>query len=282
MIECRFIKSAFAERDHLCSFDSGGSDNTQIAKTDSAPWSGQQPYLSDIFSRASALNARGDIPSYYPNATYVPASQQTEQGLNQIQSLAQQGGQLTPAATNTALRTINGDFLTRQNPEFSGMVQNAFNAARPAIDSAYASAGRGISGARDAALADSWSGAVTNLAGQNYANERQLQQQMVGQAPQLDQARYQDAQALMGVGSTREGYAQQQLQDSINRWDFQQNQPWNNLSKYAALVGGGQYGGQQTQTIPTTSNPWLQGLGAAGSLASIAGSLFGRNGVWGS
>jgi len=67
---------------------------------------------------------------------------------------------------------------------------------------------------------------------------------------------------------------------SINRWDFQQNQPWNNLSKYAALVGVGQYGGQTTQTIPTQSNPWLTGLGTAGTLASIAGSLFGRGGVF--
>lgn len=267
------------ERGYLCSFDSGSNDSTQIAKTDSAPWAAQQPYLQDIFGRAQQTYFGGQ-PNYYPNATYVPASQQTEQGLNQIQSLAQQGGSLTPAATNTALRTINGDFLTRQNPEFQGMVQNAFNAARPAIDSAYASAGRGISGARDAALADSWSNAVTNLAGQNYANERQLQQQMVGQAPTLDQARFNDAQALMGVGSTREGYANQALQDQINRWDFQQNQPWNNLSKYAALVGGGQYGGQTTQTIPTQSNPWLTGLGTASTLASIAGSLFGRSGVF--
>lgn len=278
--ECRYVKSAFAARDHLCSFDSGGSDNTQIAKTDSAPWSGQQPYLSSLW--ASAGQNYNTPKQFYPNATYVPASNQTEQGLGQIESLANQGGQLTPAATNTALRTINGEFLGRQNPEFAGMVQNAFNTARPTIDGAYASAGRGISGARDAALADAWSNSVTNLAGQNYAQERQLQQQMVGQAPQLDAARFQDAQALMGVGSTREGYANQALQDQVNRWNFSQNERDNALAKYAAMVQGGSFGGSQTQTIPTTSNPWLTGLGSASTLASIAGNLFGKNGVWGS
>lgn len=258
--------------------DSGSSDNMQIAKTDSAPWAGQQPYLSSLWQTAGQLY--NTPKQFYPNATYVPASNQTEQGLGQIESLAQQGGSLTPAATNTALRTINGDFLTRQNPEFQGMVTNAFNAARPAIDSAYASAGRGISGARDAALADSWSNAVTNLAGQNYANERQLQQQMVGQAPQLDAARFADAQALMGVGSTREGYAQKALDDSVQRFNFNQNERDNALARYAAMVQGGSFGGQTVQTIPTTSNPWLTGLGTAGSLASIAGQLFGRNGIW--
>lgn len=258
--------------------DSGSNDTMQIAKTDSAPWAGQQPYLSSLW--ANAGQNYNTPKQFYPNATYVPASNQTEAGLGQIESLAQQGGSLTPAATNTALRTLNGDFLTRQNPEFAGMVQNAFNAARPTIDSAYASVGRGISGARDAALADSWSNAVTNLAGQNYANERQLQQGMVSQAPTLDAARFADAQALMGVGSTRENYANQALQDQIRRFDFQQNERDNALARYAAMVQGGQFGGSTTQTIPTTSNPFLTGLGAAGTLASIAGSLFGRNGVF--
>lgn len=278
MIECRFIESAFAARDHLCSFDSGGSDNTQIAKTDSAPWSGQQPYLSSLW--ASAGQNYNTPKQYYPNATYVPASDATNQGLDQAQSLAQQGGQLTPAATRQNLATINGDYLTAQNPYFSGMVQNAFDAARPTIDGAYASAGRGISGARDAALANSWSNSVTNLAGQNYSNERNIQQQAIAQAPQLDQARFADSQALMGVGQAREGYAQQELQDSINRWDFSQNERDNALAKYAAMVQGGSYGGSQTQSIPTTSNPWMQGLGTASSLASIAGTLWGRNGIF--
>lgn len=258
--------------------DSGSSDNVQIAKTDSAPWSGQQPYLSSLW--ASAGQNYNTPKQFYPNATYVPASNQTEAGLSQTEQLAQQGGQLTPAATAQNLRTINGEFLTRQNPEFAGMVQNAFNAARPSIDGAYASAGRGISGARDYALADTWANAVTNLAGQNYQNERGLQSQAISQAPQLDAARFADAQQLMGVGQAREGYANSALQDSIARFNFSQNERDQALARYAAMVQGGQFGGSQTQSIPTTSNPLLTGLGTAGTLASIAGSLFGRNGVW--
>lgn len=57
---------------------SGGGDTTTVQQSD--PWSGQQPYLTDLFRQAQGQY--GNLPQYFPDATYVPFSPQTELGLN--------------------------------------------------------------------------------------------------------------------------------------------------------------------------------------------------------
>lgn len=285
MIDCRFIKPFRAEPRSICYFDSGGgsgSTTNTITKTDSTPWAPQGTALSAGYNLAGGV--LNTPKSFYPNATYVPASNQTEAGLTQTENLANQGGQLVPAASRQNLATINGDYLNAGNPHFQGMVDQIGQSIRPNIDATFAAAGRGNSGANVGAYSSALADQAGKLAFQNYGQERGFQQQAIGQAPQLDAARFADAQQLMGVGQAREGYAQQQLQDRINRFNFGQNEPSQRIAQYLAMVGGGSFGGQgtSTQSIPTVSNPLLTGLGAAGSAASIAGSLFGRGGVWGS
>lgn len=263
--------------------------NYQIAKTDTSPWSGQQPYLTEGFKTATNLLGSGQ-PSYYPNATYVPASGTTLNALGQSENIAnsmlganQADGTmfgLTPAAMNQTMATLRGDYLNKQNPYFNQMLTQTMQAAQPSIDAAFAGSGRGISGARDAAVSDAWAKAASGLGYQDYSTERQNQLAAAAAAPGMVQAGMAPLEQLGKVGQAREGYAGQELQDAINRWDAGQNLGWNNLARYMAAVGGGGYGQQQTQTIPTTSNPWMTaaGLGTAG--ASILGSLFGRGGAF--
>lgn len=256
-----------------------GSD-TQIASTSNEPSAYQLPGLQRLAS--DALNVNYATPkTMFPGATYVPMSNQTSQGLGQMESLAGQGGALTPMASGEAQKVLGGHYLNAGNPEFQGMVGRIGQSIRPNIDATFAAAGRGQSGSHANAYSSALADQAGPLAYQNYGDERNRMTQTLGMAPGIDAARFADAERLMQAGGVREGYAQNELQDSIARHDFQQNEVTNRLATLKALISGGSVGGTQTQAIPTQSNPWMQGIGGAASLASIAGSLFGRGGVWG-
>lgn len=82
----------------------GGGSSTTVQKAD--PWSGQQPYLTRGFQEAEKLYNSGG-PEYFPNATYVPFSGQTETGLDMISNRAMQGSPI-----NTALQGYVGNTLS--------------------------------------------------------------------------------------------------------------------------------------------------------------------------
>lgn len=261
--------------------DSGGSD-VQIARAESAPWAPQGAKLEHGYNQAAQLLGSGIGSHSFPGATYVPMSNQTGQGLGQIESLAGQGGQLTPMASGEAAKVLGGHYLNAGNPEFQGMVNRIGQSIRPNIDATFAAAGRGGSGAHANAYSSALADAAGNLAYQNYGDERNRMTSALGMAPGLDAARFADAERLMQAGGVREGYAGMELQDALRRFNEQENLPWQNLARYQAIISGGSPGSTTTQMIPTQSNPWATGVGTAAGLASIAGSLFGRGGVWGS
>lgn len=87
----------------------GGSDQVQRSE----PWAAQSPYLQDSFRQARQLYQSGG-PQYFQGATYVPFSQQTEQGLGLMQQRALNGSPLTNAAQNYATNTL------QQQPTFGG------------------------------------------------------------------------------------------------------------------------------------------------------------------
>jgi hypothetical protein len=266
---------------------SNDNPNYQVSKTDSAPWAGQQPYLTQGFDAAKGLLASGQ-PQFYPNATYVPMSGTTAGSLQSGEDAANTMLRtnsaslygLMPTAQDQTLSMARGDYTQAGNPYFQGMLNNAMQKAQPGIDASFAGAGRGISGARDAALADSWTNTAGNLAYQNYGAERQNQNAAIAASPGMVQAGMQPLQQLGQIGAAREGYAGSELQDTLNRYNAGQNAGWSNLAKYMGTVGGGSYGSQQTQYVPQSSNPWLAAAGGAGSVATILGSLFGRSGAF--
>lgn len=67
---------------------SGGS--TTVQKAD--PWSGQQPYLKEVFAEAQRLYQGGQLaPGYYPGQTVAPQSDWTKQALQMQAERATQG-----------------------------------------------------------------------------------------------------------------------------------------------------------------------------------------------
>ncbi len=66
----------------------GGGGGTQRTRTE--PWSGQQPYLQDVFGQAQRLYRQGP-QQFFPGTTVAPFSPQTQAALNMEQARAMGG-----------------------------------------------------------------------------------------------------------------------------------------------------------------------------------------------
>ena len=243
-----------------------------------------QPYLGYGLQQAQQMY-QGGGPQYYGGQTYVSPSATTQTGLQALEARAKLGNPLLQSAQNQLQSTVSGDFLGG-NPFFQGAFQPAARAAETQfkttlgdIASKSSIAGRYGSGAMGS-LQDRATGAfgqqLANTAGQlayqNYADERQRQQQAIGLAPQMAQADYQDIQQLLQAGQMREGYQGQQQQADIAKFNFLQNQPQQNLQNYLSLVYGnplGRVASSTTSGTQDTSN--LQNLLG---LAAVGGGLY--------
>jgi len=270
----------------------GGSvtpSTIQTTTQDTEPWSAQKPHLERIFS--GAQTAFSNAPqNYFPSSTVVDFSPQTQSALSAIEARALAGSPLEAAGQQQALSTIQGDYLNA-NPFLSAaydaasapVIEQWNTQIAPGIDSSFAGAGRMGSGlyaqARNTGentLARNLTDMSSKMAYQNYIQERQNQLNMAQQAGAMAQQDYDPFNKLMAVGAAREGQQQAELQDQINRYNFQQSQPWDQLARYSGLVSGG-YGGTQTTNTPLYSNPSANFLSGALGGATI-GNMMGAPG----
>ena len=242
------------------------------------------PYLQYGLEQASGLY-QGGGPQYYTGETFVAPSQTTQAGLQAMETRALAGNPLTGLAQQQLQGTLGGAYLGG-NPFFQGAFAPAAQAAQSqfqdtmgGISSKASLAGRYGSGAmgnlQDRATGQ-YAQALTNTAGQlayqNYADERNKQQQAIGLAPQLAATDYQDINQLLQAGQLREGYQGQQLGADVARFNFLQNQPQQNLQNYMSLVYGNPLGrvGQSTQSGSSDTSTFQNLLG----LAAVGGGLY--------
>ena len=185
----------------------GSSTTTTVQKAD--PWSGQQPYLKDVFSQASHLYHSGALsPDFYPGQTVaeqspwssqamqmqadralagsasVQAAQSAVDGIVSGQALAGTGlGVLEGLASrdvnagNSGLAALEGMAQAR-NPWLDTLYEDASREALSVLDGSFSRAGRYGSGAHAAAQAD----AATGLASQMYGAAYEQQMQAAAQA----------------------------------------------------------------------------------------------------
>ena len=114
---------------------------------------------------------------------------------------------------------------------------------------------------------------LAGLGGQASTSAQDLARRMQGAqlAPQFAELDYQGAERLAAVGSAREQQAQAELQDAINRYNFDQNVDAQKLQNFMGLVGGGTVGLNQIE--PVFRNPLAGGLGGALGGAQLGSSL---------
>tara|TARA_Y100000592_G_scaffold99650_1_gene176491 strand:+ start:109 stop:849 length:741 start_codon:yes stop_codon:yes gene_type:complete len=222
----------------------GGGGGQQTVNTQVQPPSYALPFLEFGLSEAKDQYTSGK-PNYYPGSTVVGFSPETEMALTGIRNEATDPNSMTAQAQNIVQQNLMGT-----NPLLSA----AFKPAIDQVTSQFAKSGRYGSGANQAAL-------TSALAPIAY----KAQQDALAQAPQ---AALMDEKLLTGVGEAREGLAQAELQDNINRFNFEQNQPMQNLKDYMALVSGGTIGSNTIE--PVSRNTASSALGGALGGAQLA------------
>lgn len=250
----------------------GGSQSTNtVQKAD--PWSGAVPYLKGGLSDLSKWYSSDAGRSPYPGSTVVPFSPFTEQALGATANRAMTGSPVTDAAKTNITSTLNGDFLDpASNPWLSKTYDLAAGKVQAGLDSEFNKAGGFGGSLHEGAAADQMGDLATKIYGGNYANERSNEMSANLFAPQLANQDYFDMGQLANVGSAYEGQAQNYLNDSMNRYNFAQNEPLDRLQKFFGIVNptGGQGGtSTATQTTPTNSNDSSTAIGALAALASV-------------
>lgn len=269
----------------------GGGKQPSSTTTTTTPWVGQQPYLTRGFEEAQRLYDQGG-PAYYSGQTLAPVDPATTQALEMTQNRALRGSPLARQSQDTIMATARGDFLGG-NPYLDTVIGNTANDIGkyyrenvvPGIDSEASMLGRygsdnfaKIRTDADIGLGKTIADTSSSMRSQNYQTERQNQLMAAQLAPQMVGMDYNDAGRLAAVGSAREGIAQDQISADIDRYNYDQQLPYNNLLNYLSMIQG-QYGGSATATGSASrrSNPLLGALGGAGTAAGLASSagLFG-------
>ena len=238
-----------------------GGGGTQTTKTTNELDPTVRPFVEYGLGEAKNLY-QTNTPNYYAGKTYVSPSAQTTSALSEAEARARAGNPLLSGAQTQQGATVGGSYLSAGNPYFSSAMRSAgeaatqnYNDAIMAAQSGASKAGRYGSGVSAdiqnraaSTLANTLSNKYGEFAAQNYNAERALQQQSALAAPQLANADYADIQQLMNVGKTQEDYAKTALQSDIDRFNFEQNKPYQKLSAYL----GAAYGAP-TGTVSTTT-----------------------------
>lgn len=263
------------------------------------------PYLQMGLQRAEQLFLGSPQPSLYPGQMFVSPSEQTLTALATQEALA--GGQAPiigagQQAYLTSLgqvgQTAAGGFLMGSpyrealiNAATRPLVQQYAEQVVPGIASGFSRAGRYGSGAMEQAQARAAEafgrglGDISaGIAAQDYARERGLMQQAQVQqaalaqaAPSFFQMGFLPAQSLAQVGAAREQIAAQPLQEAIQRYQFSQQLPYQQLQGFLSSVYGTPMASSQYAPIPQAQTNRLgQAIGGAG-LGYLAGQTFGFN-----
>lgn len=228
------------------------------------------PYLAYGANEAQRLYSTGGGLNYYPEETLAGFSPEQQMAMNLQTNRALSGSPLQREGQNQALNTLRGNFLNpTTNPYFQ---QAVLNPITQNVQSQFSRAGRLGSGANQDVLARSL---ATPLM-QNYENERARQNQMIGVSQDLAQSDYADYANLAKVGAMRQDQAQKQIMSNMDRYNFLQSAPTQNLNQFLGQVGKAA-GGYNSQTTPMVSNPLNQTLGTVGNILGI-GSYFGLGG----
>ena len=271
---------------------SGQPQQVTTQRTDTAPWSTQQPYLEQGFKAAEQL---AQTPrEFFPGQTFVGPTASDIASTEAIKQRALTGSPIIPEAQQQYQSTIGGDFLGAGNPAYDAMVERAINplrrefeeTIRPGIRGGFSRAGRSsniASEIADARAAENYARSVGDVTAQlaypTYEAERARMFGGLGQAGGMAGLDYVDPTMLAGVGETERGFLGQPLQEQIARYNFEQEEEADRLARYMGFIGGG-YGssGLTTTTAPQTfKTPFLGALGG-GLAGATMGSMEGMPG----
>jgi len=259
----------------------GGGNSTTTQKAD--PWSGQQPYLQDIFANAQQqFQAEG--PNYFPGSTVTPYAPQEVQAQQQLQQYAQGGAQQQADQAQGAQSFLSGPVLyPGSNPALGASIRGAISPIAeqltenilPGLDRGAVISG-GYGGSRhgvmqsqlvDKALEDMLATSA-GMASEGYGQGLEALTKGLALAPQTMQLGAGPAGLLAQTGQMDREMSNALLQDQMARHQFEQSLPATKLAQYQQLVQGN-FGGQSVATSSGGGQSKLaSGLGGAMSGAA--------------
>lgn len=256
----------------------GGGPDDQTQTTE--PWKGAKPHVLEFLSRSREFL---DQPtSLYAGDMTVGPGQLSGAGIEKARSMIglDSGAQLRAFAGEAMGGFASNPMLDQTfDAAAEGITRNFQRVTQPGIESAYARAGRSLSpsagravGVAQGELADS----LGDLASQFYYTdyERRMGDRfrgaaLLGEADRVDAGQI----GILGTaGAQEDAYAQQRLNELIQRFDFAQQEPQQRLDQFGQRVGAitQGYGSTTTTGLPGGGSPGLAiGLGLLSALATV-------------
>jgi len=244
-----------------------GQDEVVPQTTTVNPPAYAAPYLAYGANEAQRLYNQGGGFNYFPENTLAGFSPEQQMAMNLQSNRALSGSPLQREAQDLSLNTLQGNFLSGNNPYFQ---QAVLDPITQNVQSQFSRAGRLGSGANQDVLARSL---ATPLM-QNYENERARQNAMIGVAPNLAQSDYADYANLAKVGAMRQDQAQKQIMSNMDRFNFLQSAPAQNLNQFLGQVGTSA-GGYNSKTTPMARNPFNDTMSSIGNVIGIGTGIQG-------
>ena len=239
----------------------GGGGGRQESTTTTSIDPSIQPYVTYGLEEGKRLYETG-TPTFFPGQTYVSPSQATQSALQMAKERAISGSPLVRSAQAEQLATIEGRGV---NPFLEGALAGVNRQAREqftegvqGLQSKASSMGRYGSAAQaeqEGRAQDVFARAMLEQGGQlayGSAEAERARQVAASQgAPQMAAIDYADIQKLLTAGQAEEQYKSAELQDAINRFNFEQNLPQQKLNQFANLFSSVPQGGKTvTQATP--------------------------------
>lgn len=237
----------------------GGETHTTTSQNSLPPWL-TNAYQGAVGDATGIYNQGGQ--QYFPQAGYVPFSEQSLTGLATAEGLSNDPSQIPGYADTfqTFQDTVSGDYLYGGDG-FNAALEAAKREIFPMVKSTFNSQGRTGSGLAEAAAAEELGDVFAGM----YGQERGRQQQAMGMMPQMYNLAMAPSQTMRNVGSALEGKEQEALMDEMLRW--QASQPTNALNSYLTQLGSvAPNFQQQTSQQPVYNSGGSNLLGSALSL----------------
>lgn len=236
----------------------------------STPWSGQQPYLSDVFGQSQNLY-HNYTPQYFQGTQVAPFNPEQQAGQAAEFGFGATGGSpAVGAATNYETNLMNGAYLDpTKNPNWQSMANNVLASTVPTLESQF-TAGNGMNSPGAAyAVSQGATDALGGLAAQQYGNTLGLMSQGIGYqgVPGLQSANLGSIAAMQDAGNQQQSQAQNLINSQIAQWNYNQMLPYNKLNAYEGAIQGS-YGGNTALTSPY----FQQQTGGLGGALAGAGS----------
>jgi hypothetical protein len=236
-----------------------------------------QPFLQYGMSEALRQYQQG-APQFYQGQTYAGFAPQTEQALRMQEQRAVAGSPLTQQAQATVGSFLGstgaqGQYVPpAQSGLLTGAIQRALDPVQARVQSQLAQRGRLGSGAAADVTARALGDVAADVAYRDFATQRGLGLEAAQMAPAMASADYSDIARLQQVGAAREAQEQRGIQEAIERYQYEQASPMNELARYQNIISGFPMGQVSTQVTPYFEpSRGQQFLGGAAALAGALG-----------